>query len=88
MTMEMSMGLAKHYGITISSEDAPKVIAAIQTAYATGKADELEACAQFCESQRSMVLDPLRTYSAHELAQATINTCKHLGKMLRARGRA
>lgn len=46
MTMEMSMGLAKHYGITVSSEDAPKIIHAIQTAYATGRADGREDCAK------------------------------------------
>ena len=51
MSIQIATSIAKHFGITVSAEDAPKIIAAIQNAYATGKADEREACAQVCEAQ-------------------------------------
>ena len=49
MSIETARSIAKHFGITVSTEDAPKIIKAIQNAYAAGRADEREACASICE---------------------------------------
>ena len=47
--LQHAASFAKHFGITVSTEDITKIAAAIQNAYATGKIDEREQCAQICE---------------------------------------
>lgn len=54
-------------------------------AYEAGRKDENEECAKLCDEQRIMVLQPLRTYTAEELAQQSKMNCKYLATAIRAR---
>jgi hypothetical protein len=47
---------------------------------------EREACAKVCEDQKYMILEPLRTYSAHDICDANKRTALYLSKAIRARG--
>jgi hypothetical protein len=47
---------------------------------------EREACAKVCEDQKYMILEPLRTYSAHDICDANKRTALYLSKVIRARG--
>ena len=58
----------------------------IKRAEARGAAVEREACAKVCEDQKYMILEPLRTYSAHDICDANKRTALYLSKVIRARG--
>ena len=51
------------------------------------RADEREACAKVCEDQKYMILEPLRTYTAHDVCDANKRTALYLSKAIRARGK-
>ena len=53
---------------------------------ALARADEREACAKVCEDQKYMILEPLRTYTAHDVCDANKRTALYLSKAIRARG--
>lgn len=59
MSVQIAASIAKHFGITVSVEDAPKIILAIQNAYATGKSDEREECASICENDWTNIAERL-----------------------------
>lgn len=67
MNTEIARMLAAQFGLTVSSDDAPKVIQMIQNAYDVGCRDEREACAILVDSEASNVAERL---FAEELAAA------------------
>lgn len=54
--------IAQELGITLSAEDAPLIVAALNRAYGTGRMDgaaaEREACAQVCDELAKMAATP------------------------------
>ena len=53
---------------------------------ASAVAAEREACAKLLESQRYMITDPLKTYTAYDVEAAFKYNITHLAKAIRARG--